>query len=518
MGFRLAAFIAGATGFIALSYEILWYRLYSFVSWGAPRAFGILLAAYLCGIAFGSFGVRESFEDGAATSVGQLRLARVLFAASVVCYLVAPVLGYTATITHWLFALAAVGVATTLLGAILPFLSHLAIAPDDSAGARLSYIYLSNIVGSTAGTVLTGFVAMDHWTTRAIALCLGLASLGLVGLVLLFSDIRSIEIVSHVAALVVVAVGMAALSHPLFDQLYERLLYKGRFKGDERFVESIENRSGVISLTSDGRVWGGGAYDGVINTSIGKDRNMVVRAYAVSLLHPNPARMLMVGLASGSWAEILANAPGLESLTVVEINPGYLELIAHHAEVSPILTNPKVTIVIDDGRRWLLAHPDARFDAMVMNTSWYWRAHSSDLLSTEFLELARTHLNPGGLLFYNTTGSHDVWKTALTVFPYVLRVVNFVAVSDSPLALDKGAWKKLLLSYRLDGVSVFDPAKEEDERTLDRLMEFADSIDQPPRNYGIESRESLASHVSDGTVITDDNMACEWREYFPDEF
>ena len=37
MKLRLAALVAGASGFIALSYEILWYRLYSFVSWGAPR-------------------------------------------------------------------------------------------------------------------------------------------------------------------------------------------------------------------------------------------------------------------------------------------------------------------------------------------------------------------------------------------------------------------------------------------------------------------------------------------------
>jgi spermidine synthase len=519
MGFRLAAFIAGASGFIALSYEILWYRLYSFVSWGVPRAFGILLAAYLLGIAVGSFGVRRYCDDEeAARTVGQLRLARILFVAGVVCYFVGPILAYTATISHLLFAIAAVSVATALLGAVLPLLSHLAIAPDDRAGARLSYIYLANIFGSTAGSILTGFVAMDHWSTRTIALGLGLLSLALAGLVLFFSDIRSIKLVSHVVELGVAAVGMTALSHPLFDQLYERLLYKERFTRDVWFVESIENRSGVVSLTSDGRVWGGGAYDGAINTSISSDQNLILRAYAVSALHPNPAHMLMIGLASGSWAEVLANAPGLESFLIVEINPGYLDLISHHPEVSAVLTNPKVKIVIDDGRRWLLAHPDAKFDTIVMNTSWHWRAHSSDLLSKEFLELARIHMNPGGLLFYNTTSSHDVWKTALTVFPYVLRVVNFAAVSDSPLALDKSVWKKVLTSYRLDGVTVLDPAKKEDENTLNRLLAFADSIDEPPRDYGIESRESLASRMSDGTVITDDNMACEWREYFPDEF
>jgi spermidine synthase len=519
MGFRLAAFVAGASGFIALSYEILWYRLYSFVSWGAPRAFGVLLAAYLLGIAIGSFGVRGYCDAGvAARTEGQLLLARVIFVANLVSYLAAPILGYTATITHWLFAIGGVVVATTLLGAILPLVSHLAIAPNDRAGAHLSYIYLSNIVGGAAGSVLTGFVAMDHMSTRTIALGLGLTGLALVAVVLFFSDVRSIKLVSHVAELALAAVGMTALSHPLFDRLFERLLYKGRFTNDTRFVESFENRSGVINVTEDGRVWGGGAYDGAINTSIVRNQNWIVRAYAVPALHPNPARMLMIGLASGSWAEVLANAPGLESFTIVEINPGYRELIAHHPEVSPVLHDPKVTIAIDDGRRWLLAHPGAKFDVIVMNTSWHWRAHMSDLLSTAFLELARAHMNPGGLLFYNTTGSHDVWKTALSVFPYALRVINFAAVSDSPVTLDKRVWKNVLTSYRLEGEKILEPSTKEGEAALDALLRFADSIDRPPEDYGLESRESLVSRMGDGTVITDDNMACEWREYFPDEF
>jgi spermidine synthase len=519
MKFRLAAFVAGASGFIALSYEILWYRLYSFVSWGAPRAFGVLLAAYLLGIAIGSFRVRSYCEDGEASrSRGVLVLARYIFVASLLGYAVAPTLAYTATITHWLFALATVVVATTVLGAILPLVSHLAILPDDRAGAQLSYLYLWNIVGSTAGSLLTGFVAMDHLSTRAIALGLGLLGIGLAATVFSFSEIATSKVISHALELCVAAVAMVLLSRPLFDQLYERLLYKERFTSDVRFTETIENRSGIISVTPDGRVWGGGAYDGAINTSIVRNQNWIVRAYLVPALHPNPKRMLMIGLASGSWAEVLANTPGLESFTIVEINPGYLELIARHPEVAPVLINPKVSIAIDDGRRWLLAHPDAKFDTIVMNTSWHWRAHMSDLLSTEFLELARAHMNPGGLLFFNTTSSHDVWKTALTVYPYALRVVNFAAVSDAPLALDKRVWKDLLTTYKLDGDPILDLSKKEDKAALDALVSLSDSVDRPPEDYGLESRESLLSRMSDGTVITDDNMICEWREYFPDEF
>ena len=45
-----ALLLAFLSGFVALSYEILWYRAYSFVSGGAAPAFALLLALYLAGI------------------------------------------------------------------------------------------------------------------------------------------------------------------------------------------------------------------------------------------------------------------------------------------------------------------------------------------------------------------------------------------------------------------------------------------------------------------------------------
>ena len=36
--FVIALFAAGAAGFIALSYEIVWYRVVSFLTWSAPAA------------------------------------------------------------------------------------------------------------------------------------------------------------------------------------------------------------------------------------------------------------------------------------------------------------------------------------------------------------------------------------------------------------------------------------------------------------------------------------------------
>jgi spermidine synthase len=91
----------------------------------------------------------------------------------------------------------------------------------------------------------------------------------------------------------------------------------------------------------------------------------------------------------------VANNGQVESLTVIEINPGYLKLIPEYSTVRTLLHNPKVHIEIDDGRRWLMWNPQTKFDAIVMNTTFHWRNHASSLLSVEFLQIARAHLEAG---------------------------------------------------------------------------------------------------------------------------
>jgi spermidine synthase len=62
-----------------------------------------------------------------------------------------------------------------------------------------------------------------------------------------------------------------------------------------------------------------------------------VRPYALSLFHPAPRNVLVIGLASGSWSQVLAHNPEVASITIVEINPAYLSLIAKTPEVASIL-------------------------------------------------------------------------------------------------------------------------------------------------------------------------------------
>lgn len=513
---RMGMFLAGATGFIALAYEIVWFRLYSSSSGAKASTFALLLAVYLVGIAYGSLKVRDACVKKLRDDI-QATLAacsEVVLLGAIAAFLVGPVLGRW--MTHFsLIPMLPIFVAASLLGAAFPLLTHAAIDPQQQAGKGVSLLYLSNIVGSTLGSFLIGFIVLDHWSTRAtsvLLLVLGVAvAAGLAAMA--GAKMRRTQFALGCAA----CLALAAFSAPLFRGMYERLLYKTTYRPGATFSDLVENRSGVIAVDTSSTefgfpvstVYGGGAYDGRFSTDLIRDTNGLFRVFAVAGMHPAPRHVLMVGLASGSWAQVAANFPGLEDLTIVEINPGYLPLVQNYPEAQSLLHNPRVRIIIDDGRRWLLAHPDRRFDCIVMNNSFHWRANATNLHSTDFLELIRPHLLPGGILFYNTTWSPRVLATGVAEYPYALRVDGFLAVSDSPFRLDKDRWRTVLEHYQIDGKPVFNLADPQQRARLDQVLHLADELDQPGGD--LESRDSLARRLSGVRLVTDDNMGTEWE-------
>lgn len=512
MSFAAAIIFAGLAGFISLSYELLWFRVYSYYTGTSPITFGLLLGLYLAGLAVGAeIGGKICRARGESSNQRRpVYLAVLAFAANVMGFVVVPIMAQ-GSITpggKWL-ALFPVGIASAFFGALLPIVSHLGIPPDSRAGEKLSYIYFANIVGSCSGSLLTGFVLMDVWTTEQIGLFLSIAALGLVVPILWSGGSRKRSLIAAGAS-VVAGVFFFVATPMLFDRLYEKLQYKNTYHG-QRFARLVENRHGVVSVTDSGVTFGGGAYDGRISVGLIDDANGIERAYAVSALHPAPRKVLMIGLSTGAWAQVIASSALVDSMTIVEINPGYLSIIRDYPQVQSILRNPKVKIIIDDGRRWMVHNADRKFDFIVSNTMIHWRANSTNLLSREFLALIRSHLKDGGVFLYNTTWSQDAIKTALTEFKYGLRVENFMAVSDKPVVLDSTRWHDVLAAYAIDGKPVFDLSREPDRMRFDTLMAFATSHTRTPRSFGLESGPDLLARMPTARVVTDDNMLPEWH-------
>ena len=115
-------------------------------------------------------------------------------------------------------------------------------------------------------------------------------------------------------------------------------------------------------------------------------------------LHPGPVRRAcIVGLGAGVTAgSIAVYAP--EHLTAIELEKGVFTAsrffsVQNHG----ILQDPRVRIVLDDGRNWL-ERTDERFDVISSAPNFPSLTGSGALYSREFFTLCRRRLAPGGVM------------------------------------------------------------------------------------------------------------------------
>lgn len=506
--------LAFVSGFIALSYEILWMRIFSFANAGAAFIFPRVLGLFLCGLALGSYiagRLCEKFADDTPQTIRLLKLS--IITASLLGFFLMPIAAYIATQTTLLVAELYLLVAALVLGIPFPLLAHIGIKADKSSGQNISYMYMSNIAGATIGTILTGFVLMDHLATQTIAMLLAMT--GLLIAATLIDGQQGKSRASSIAA-AVLALVFLLINPTLSRGNYERFQALGNYAG-ESFKQIVETKSGVITVTQNDRVYGGGVYDGLFNTSLINDTNGIIRPYILSAFHPAPKRVLMIGLATGSWAQVMAHHPALEELLVVEINPGYSEIVAINNEVSSLLTNGKVKIQIDDGRRYMQRNESEKFDLIIMNTTFHWRNYAANLLSQDFLELVLTHLNEGGIAFYNSTNSMNAQKTGAVVCPYSLRFQNHMLCSNEDIIVDTQRLENILWDYEIDDSLQHERSSEKSRDRITEIIEMFDasrygfnsSVDF--KTFPLESAQSILERTRGNFVITDDNMGDEWN-------
>lgn len=509
MAYRNALLLVTASGFVSLSFEIFILHLTAYVSQTNTVVLSVMLGSYLLGIASGAQAAADWSQDGASRLPGSL--CRLLLVSGLAGAALLPVLAHAAPLGNGmigLIALAAFLIARSL-AAVFPLAAQMAIPADDGAGAKAGLLYLANIIGAAAGSLITGFVLCDVLGLRTLAVllaCLGLA----VGFGVIWRHGR----MAHGLALAAATLLLCLFQAPLSPKVLDAMLYKKAFGHQPPLVQAVENRNGVAAVSADGTVYGGGVYDGQFNIDPTRGTNGIDRAYTLSLFHPAPRQVFMIGLATASWAQVVASNPDVAHLTVVEINPGYLPLVRARPQVASLLRNPKVTLIIDDANRWLKRHPAARFDYIIANATFHFRANASNLLSMEFNRMIATHLNRGGIYFYNTTDSLRVQRTGCESFSHGYRLLNTMVLSDTPLMLDKARWRANLLATRIDGRAMFDPRDPLAMRALKADLTMADYARRPSANPAADPLEacgSVLARTAGRAVVTNDNMGTEWR-------
>jgi len=496
--------LAFLTGYLALSLEMIWIRIIDFTRHGLPQTFGFVLSAFLLGIALGAY------------IAGRLSLHRdndvfkpvsyLLIAASFLTFFSIPIVVETITVSYQ------VGLAMSFLfitlvacayGAIFPMLCHAAIGSTESVGRKISYIYLANILGATLAPLLTGLYLFDYFSLPTIVL--GIAALSAFASVALYIGLSS----SSSSRKLIYAVGLIVLSAvafqtrgTLYEDIYAKLQYNTDWSNKGPFKYVVENRSGLITVEQakygGDPIYGGGIWDGRFNIDPVFDLNGISRAYFVGALHRKPIDVLEIGLSSASWALVLDSYELIESLDIVEINHGYPEVVRHYPEQSRLFESDKTQLHFDDGRRWLNRNPARKFDLIVMNTSFHGRSNITNLLSQEFLEIMKSHLKPGGVVYYNTTYSEDVIFTAAHVYMYILQYENFIAVSDAPFDLSRQEIRNNLKKFSKGPMAAMQLSKIHKPVVGNLVATDLVDISKDYRN-----RSGLIK-------ITDDNMATEF--------
>jgi hypothetical protein len=67
---------------------------------------------------------------------------------------------------------------------------------------------------------------------------------------------------------------------------------------------------------------------------------------------------------------------------------------------------------------------------------------------------------------------------------------------------------------KIDGAPIAEIESEDDKKWLEEMVSYADTVNEPPREDGLEKRESVLAraNAAGALVITDDNMIPEWRQ------
>ncbi len=486
--------LAFASGFLSLSQQILWVRLLGFFNYGKPEVFSAILAAFLAGIAAGAWLGRWC----CLRQWPLYPLTAVLLLLMGLSDLLLPELFgsiYNSALSNPLFYL--IIFCTAAAKAIIFPLAHHLFTQSHSArlGQSLAKIYFSNIAGSFLGPLLTGFVLLDLWSAMTLYRFIGLLELLLAALLL--SWVWPGRWLARLAPVPLLLLAVLMLQHgsQLQQVLQDELLPPVNFL--------TENRQGIIHTRQDPTqgdlVYGGNLYDGRINVRLDRNSNKIDRVFLAAALHPQPKRVLMIGLSGGSWVKVIAALETVTSLDVVELNPAYLTLIARHQAVRSILTDAKVQIHIADGRKWLQQQHAQPYDLIIMNNTFHWRAYSTNLLSAQMMTLLQRKLTPTGLLAFNATGSANAHWTAAQQFRYSYRWSNFIYASNADFKITAAQIaERLMRLYRPDNWQ----AEQLQYPQLQALFSQHQFVD-------IEQEAQIQQRKLQ--LITDDNMLPEYQ-------
>jgi len=419
--------VAGLTGFLALAFETVWFRALVLVLGSTSHSFAVMVACFLLGLVIGSAGLgrladRADRADWAlAISLAGMGLwtfiSRGLYEAAPE-HLLRLLVRFDFNYEGMLLArtmLASLFLLPLATASGLAFTAVVRLIRDrvPTAGRAVGSAFSVNALGSAAGAAAAGFALLPACGLERSLLLLGGLAL-VAGVALLWRALDGAGWLRLALASGSLAAAAAlVLLIPSWDPL---LLSSGPYFSPRTHVaggrvvlrESLASlellfyREGTTATVAVTRLLDGRLHfssDGKVEADTSPQSMVLQRmmGHVPMLLHPNPRRVLNIGLGAGVTSGALSCYPETQ-LEIADIEPAVTNVAAIWAERNhDLIRRGRHTLFINDGRNHLLVTTN-RYDVITSDPFEPVVAGAASLYTVEHFQLARSRLAPGGLM------------------------------------------------------------------------------------------------------------------------
>jgi spermidine synthase len=420
-GSHLVYIVIAVSGLTALGAQVVWTRLLSLLLGATVYTFSIILAVFLTGLGIGSgigsFLARTSRQPRLLLGVCQLLIAVGLAWTAAMLSRSLPYWPINPSITAnpwFLFQIDLVRTiwailpATILWGASFPLAVAAAAAPGQDPARLVGGVYAANTVGAIVGAVGFGLLVVPLLGTRAaqqILILLGAASALLMFVPFALTEprahaVRGIGRLGWAAATGVIAFGLVRTVADIPAVLVAYGRYAPTYDPPTAlYVGEGMNSSVAVTVLEDGTR--NFHVSGKIEASTEPQDMRLQRmlGHISALLHPEPRTVLVVGFGAGVTAGSFVLHPSVERIVICEIEPLIPQVVARYFGDAnyEVLNDPRVEVVYDDARHYILT-TDEKFDVITSDPIHPWVKGAATLYTREYFELAKGHLNPGGVI------------------------------------------------------------------------------------------------------------------------
>jgi spermidine synthase len=419
--------VAAFCGFLALALETVWFRALVLIFGSTSHSFSIMVAVFLFGMAMGAaaFGRLANDPRRAAWALASALAGICLWTfLSLRLYDAAPefLLGFLERfdfswtgllLARFLLAAAFLFPVAVLSGMAFPAVVRLVRDYAASAGRAVGAVFSVNALGSAAGAGVAGFALLPVHGLEGALLIPGCAA-GMISLAVAwrFTGDSWRKRLAFGGCVLACAAGLRWQA-PRWDPL---VLSSGAYFSPKSHVENgrvvlRENlsyaelrfyREGAtatiaVTRTQDGELRF--SSDGKVEAdSTPKDMMLQrMQAHLPMLFHPNPRRVLNIGLGAGVTAGAISIYPEAR-LDIVEIEPAVTNAAALFAPWNhDLIRRGRYHLIINDGRNHLLATTN-RYDVITSDPFEPVVAGAASLYTVDHFRLARSRLRPGGIM------------------------------------------------------------------------------------------------------------------------